>query len=163
MFKNPNAPSVCEFALDMERELSQVTVQRSAPTRWGMRYLVNAYSGQKGKVILPCSPSARKAHCFAKRIFVREAENNHPPFSVPSSPLVGPLGQDKGIQCDGFWITRWTQDHPREDREAMIGGCRSASRDPLAASACAFDRVLNVSVHRSACLRLLNTWTGKLY
>eukprot|EP00752_Nemacystus_decipiens_P002076 g1987.t1 len=28
--------------------------------------------------------------------------------------------QDKGIKCDGFWITRWTQDHPREDREAMI-------------------------------------------
>ena len=35
--------------------------------------------------------------------------------------------KDKGIRCDGFWITRWTQDHPREDREAMIGGVMSAT------------------------------------
>jgi len=49
-----------------------------------------------------------------------------PPIPLPRFGMV----QDKGIRCDGFWITRWTQDHPREDREAMIGGfCRQ--RFPL--------------------------------
>ncbi|CAM9549342.1 unnamed protein product [Scytosiphon promiscuus] len=37
------------------------------------------------------------------------------PITLPATIL-----QDKGIRCDGFWITRWTQEHPREEREAMI-------------------------------------------
>ncbi|CAM9855640.1 unnamed protein product [Ectocarpus sp. 4 AP-2014] len=37
------------------------------------------------------------------------------PITLPATIL-----QDKGVRCDGFWITRWTQDRPREEREAMI-------------------------------------------
>lgn len=43
--------------------------------------------------------------------------------TVPSPSrhaFVGPA-QDKGVRCDGFWVTRWAQEHTREEREAMIG------------------------------------------
>ncbi|CAM9836674.1 unnamed protein product [Ascophyllum nodosum] len=38
------------------------------------------------------------------------------PIAIPGDVL-----QDRGLRCDGFWVTRWAQEHSREEREAMIG------------------------------------------
>ncbi|CAM9721865.1 unnamed protein product, partial [Sphacelaria rigidula] len=46
------------------------------------------------------------------------------PITLPAALL-----QDKGLRCDGFWITRWCQEHSVQEREAMIAEVAAMIRE----------------------------------